>query len=59
MPRMRLFCKACGEPTTHQKQKIDGKDVWVCQMCQVSKAKTPEELEKLKQSRKGWKTDIT
>jgi len=52
--RMRLFCKACGEPTTHELRTIDGQIRYVCLMCEAGKSRSNEELGHIKKNRKGW-----
>jgi len=52
--RMRVFCKACGEPTTHERRTVDGQAKYVCLMCEAGKPRSEEELKRIKESRKGW-----
>lgn len=56
--RSRFACSKCGEPTTHVYKKNDaGTLEWVCLCCESEKSRTPEELAKIKATRKGWKSE--
>ena len=52
--KVRTFCKACGEPTTHERRTIDGKPTYVCLMCEAGKSRPKEEVDKIRETRKGW-----
>ncbi len=55
----RMSCPKCGEPTTHQyKNNAEGKPFWSCLMCEAAARYTPEQLEKIKAKRKGWKVTV-
>lgn len=52
--RTKIFCNACGEPTTHERRTVDGKVQYVCLMCEAGKSRSEEEVKRIKQTRKGW-----
>jgi len=52
--RIKIFCNACGEPTTHERRIIDGKEQYVCLMCEAGRSRTKEDAERIRQTRKGW-----
>jgi len=54
--RVKMYCDACGEPTTHERRLVDGNEQYVCLMCEAGKSRTKEEVEKIRQTRKGWGT---
>jgi hypothetical protein len=54
--RMKSFCEACGEPTTHELRTIEGKDVYVCLMCEAGRSRPKEAVERIKKTRKGWRS---
>jgi len=56
--RVQAYCDACGETTTHERQMVDGKERYVCLMCKAGKSRTKEDIEKIRQTRKGWGTRV-
>lgn len=52
--RIKIFCNACGEPTTHEHRIIDGKEEYRCLMCEAGKSRSEEEVKRIKKTRRGW-----
>ncbi|MFC2016883.1 hypothetical protein ACFLUD_00535 [Chloroflexota bacterium] len=52
--RVKSPCSVGGEPTTHELRLINGKDIYVCLMCEAGKSRSKEELERIKKNRRGW-----
>lgn len=56
--RVKMYCDACGEPTTHERRIVDGKEQYMCLMCEAGKSRTKEDVERIRQTRKGWGTRV-
>jgi len=54
--RVKIYCDACGEPTTHERRLVDDKEVYVCLMCEAGKSRSKENLEEIRRTRKGWRS---
>ncbi len=33
--RVKMFCKVCSKPTTHELRTVDDKEIYVCLLCEI------------------------